>query len=66
MTGVQTCALPIYKEDGVATTAFEVSDMVWLPVSQVEEKLTFKDTRELWKKARERIEQLTINNKQIV
>lgn len=41
---------------GEATTAFEVSDMVWLPLEEVEEKLTFKDTKELWKKARKRID----------
>jgi len=52
-----------YKSDGDATTAFEVSDQVWLPIDDVEEKLTFKDTKEMWKKAKEKIEQLTINNK---
>lgn len=44
-----------YVGDGEATTAFEVSDKVWLPVDKVEEKLTFKDTKELWKKAKTRI-----------
>ena len=50
-----------YLSDGKATTAFEVSGMVWLPIDEVEEKLTFKDTKELWKKARSKIEQLTID-----
>jgi len=50
-----------YKSDGDATTAFEVSDMVWLPIDEVEEKLTFRDTKELWRKAKEKIEQLTID-----
>ena len=38
-----------------ATTAFEVSAKVWLPVDKVEDKLTFKDTKELWRKAKTRI-----------
>src|SRR3990167_7338125 len=37
-----------YVKEGEATTAFEVSDMVWLPVGEVEGKLTFKDTKRLW------------------
>ena len=51
-----------YVGEGEATTAFEVSDMVWLPIEEVEEKLTFKDTKELWGKAKEKIEKLTFNN----
>ena len=49
-----------YLSEGEATTAFEVSDMKWLPLDKVEEQLTFKDTKELWSRARKRIEQLTL------
>ena len=38
-----------YVGEGEATTAYEVSGMEWLPVEEVEEKLTFKDTKELWR-----------------
>lgn len=41
-----------YVSKGKAITAFEVSGMEWLPVNKVEEKLTFKDTKELWRKAK--------------
>jgi len=51
-----------YLEEGEATTAFEVSDQKWLPLDKVEEQLTFKDTKELWRKARERIEKLKIES----
>jgi len=44
-----------FKELGEATTAFEVSDKVWLPVGEVEAKLTYKDTKEVWTKAKEKI-----------
>lgn len=37
-----------YQGEGEATTAFEVSDMVWLRPEEVEAKLTFKDTKRLW------------------
>lgn len=47
-----------YLSDGKATTAFEVSDKVWLSVDEVEKKLTFKDTKALWKKAKEEINRL--------
>ena len=47
-----------YKSEGEASTAFEVSDMTWLPVDAVEDKLTFRDTKDLWKKAREKISKL--------
>ncbi len=47
-----------YISEGKATTEFEVSDQVWLPVDEVMEKLTFKDTKELWKKAGEKIGKL--------
>jgi len=51
-----------YLGRGKATTAFEVSAKVWLPIDQVEEKLTFKDTKELWRKTKEKIQQLTFDN----
>jgi len=51
-----------YLGKGKATTAFEVSGKLWLPIDRVEEKLTFKDTKELWRKAGERIKQLTTDN----
>lgn len=51
-----------YVGEGEATTAFEVSDKVWLPIDEVESKLTFKDTKELWGKAKEKIQQLTFDN----
>lgn len=44
-----------YEGEGEATTAFEISDMVWLRPEEVEAKLTFKDTKELWKKAKTKI-----------
>lgn len=47
-----------YIGDGEATTAFEVSDKLWLPVDEVSEKLTFKDTKALWEKAKEKIKKL--------
>ncbi|MBI2326941.1 NUDIX domain-containing protein [Candidatus Curtissbacteria bacterium] len=47
-----------YKSDGDATTAFEVSDHAWLPIDEVEDRLTFKDTKEMWRKARAKIELL--------
>src|SRR4030043_2436732 len=49
-----------YISKGKATTAFEVSAKVWLPPDKVEEQLTFKDTKELWRKARAKIEKLKI------
>ena len=44
-----------YVGEGEATTAFEVSEKVWLPIDEVEERLTFKDTKKLWEKAVEKI-----------
>ena len=44
-----------FISEGEATTAFEVSDKVWLPVDEVSEKLTFKDTKKLWEEAKTRI-----------
>lgn len=49
-----------YLGEGKATTAFEVSAKKWLPVDEVEEQLTFKTTKEMWRDVRKRIEQLTI------
>ena len=45
-----------------ATTAEEVSGKVWLPIDQVEDKLTFKDTKQLWLKVKPKVEQLTFDN----
>jgi len=45
-----------YLDEGEATTAFEVSDRIWLPIEGVEERLTFKSSKEMWRKAKERIE----------
>lgn len=44
-----------FIEQGKATTAFEVSDKIWLPVDLVEKQLTFKDTKEMWGKVKDRI-----------
>ena len=48
-----------YIGQGRATTAFEVSDLVWLGASEVDEKLSFKGSKEVWEKAKEKIRQLT-------
>ncbi len=40
-----------YVGEVKATTAFEVMDKAWLPLDEVEGRLTFGDTKELWKKA---------------
>ncbi|MEK9147217.1 MAG: NUDIX domain-containing protein [Patescibacteria group bacterium] len=50
-----------YVSKGDASTAFEVSDMKWLPIDEVEDKLTFKDTKQLWLKVKPKIAQLTSN-----
>jgi len=49
-----------YISQGEATTAFEVSGTKWLPPDEVESQLTFKDTKALWQKAKEKIEKLKI------
>ena len=49
-----------YVGEGEATTAFEVSGTKWLAPDEVENQLTFKDTKELWEKAKEKIEKLKI------
>ena len=50
-----------YIGEGEATTAFEVSDMVWLTVEEVEDKLTFKDTKELWKGVIDKINRIELS-----
>lgn len=47
-----------YAGVGEATTAYEVSGKVWLPPEEVEGKLTFADTKKLWKRAFDMIEKL--------
>lgn len=47
-----------YVGEGEATTAEEVSGKVWLPVEKVEAKLTFKDTKELWRRVVDRVKSL--------
>src|SRR3989344_5799324 len=49
-----------YVGEGEATTAFEVSGTKWLAPDEVENQLTFKDTKALWQKAKEKIEKLKI------
>ena len=44
-----------YLGEGEASTAFEVSAKIWLPIDKVEERLTFKDTKEMWRKVKTRI-----------
>jgi len=44
-----------YIGEGEATTADEVSAIVWLEPSKVEHKLTFKDTKVLWNKVKFKI-----------
>jgi len=44
-----------YIREGEATTAFEVSDMKWLSVDEVEKQLTFKDTKKLWLEVKEKV-----------
>lgn len=47
-----------YVGEGEATTAFEVSEKVWLRVDEVEERLTFKDTKKMWRGIESRVESL--------
>jgi 8-oxo-dGTP pyrophosphatase MutT (NUDIX family) len=49
-----------FLDQGEATTAFEVSDMVWLKPEDVEDKLTFKDTKRLWGEVVERVKGLEL------
>lgn len=41
-----------YAGVGIATTAEEVSEIVWLTAGEVEEKLSFAGSKEVWKKAK--------------
>ena len=47
-----------YISEGEATTAFEVSGTKWLPPDEVEDQLTFKDTKELWRGIVDRVKRL--------
>lgn len=47
-----------YVGEGEATTAWETSDMAWLSPEEVEEKLTFKDTKEMWKGIEDRVKRI--------
>ncbi len=49
-----------FLEQGEATTAFEVSGTVWLLPEDVEEKLTFKDTKAMWNKVKEKVNSLPL------
>jgi|SRR3989344_2947096 len=49
-----------YVEEGEATTAWEVSEIVWLNPEDVEKKLTFKGSKEVWRQAKEKIENLEL------
>ena len=51
-----------FVEQGEATTAFEVSGTKWLPLDEVEARLTFEDTKELWWKAKERVVSLELSD----
>jgi len=44
-----------FVEQGKATTADEVSAIVWLPDGEVEAKLSFKDTKKLWAEVKGKI-----------
>jgi len=45
-----------YVGEGKATTAYEVSDLMWLPLDEVEERLSFKGSKEVWRKAKIKLE----------
>lgn len=47
-----------YVGEGEATTPEEVSETVWLKPEEVEGKLTFKGSKEVWKVARDKIKEL--------
>ncbi|MBI2598856.1 NUDIX domain-containing protein [Candidatus Curtissbacteria bacterium] len=49
-----------YIGDGEATTAFEVMATEWLDPEEVEEKLTFKDTKAMWSKVKEKVNNLPL------
>lgn len=41
-----------YQKQGEATTAFEVSDLKWLPKGKVFDQLSFDSTRKFWDKVK--------------
>ncbi len=45
-----------YVGEAEATTAWEVSEIVWLDPDDVEEKLTFKGSKEVWELAKGRMD----------
>ncbi len=45
-----------FVSPGESTTPEEVSEIVWLAPEKVEEKLTFKDTKEVWRMAKGKLE----------
>jgi len=47
-----------YVGEGEATTAWEVSEMVWLDPKDVEKKLSFKGSKEVWKVAKDKVKGL--------
>lgn len=47
-----------YLREGEATTADEVSGLVWLNPDEVLGKLTFKSTKKLWEENSSRVEEL--------
>lgn len=49
-----------FLEQGEATTAFEVSGTEWLKPEEVENKLTFKDTKAMWNKVKEKVNNLPL------
>jgi 8-oxo-dGTP diphosphatase len=49
-----------YLDDCEATTAYEVSGMVWLSIGDVEDKLTYKGTKEVWAEAKGKVEELLV------
>jgi 8-oxo-dGTP pyrophosphatase MutT (NUDIX family) len=51
-----------FVEQKEATTAFEVLALEWLKPEEVEGKLTFKDTKELWGRVVDRVKGLEIRD----
>lgn len=50
-----------YEGKVEATMAWEVSAVKWLPIEKIEDRLTFKDDREMWNKARPKIKNLELD-----
>lgn len=44
-----------YADEGHAATAWEVMDQKWVPVDEVEQRLTFDSERELWRKIKDKV-----------